>query len=107
MDLNWLPLARTDEVPAGDVRTFAADGTEVALYQVDGEFFATSAYCTHGFARLSDGFLEGFEIECPLHQGRFDVRDGRPLCPPLTEAVKSFPVRVENDTVLIGLPLTG
>ena len=62
------------DVPQEDVIAVVVAGREIALYGVDGEVFATDNICTHGQARLCEGFLEGHEIECPLHQGRFDVR---------------------------------
>jgi naphthalene 1,2-dioxygenase system ferredoxin subunit len=52
---------------------------------------------------LSDGFLEGHEIECPFHQGRFDVRDGRVTCEPATKAIKSYPIKVADGRVHIDL----
>ena len=83
MSTEWTrALARAD-VPDDDVIAVTAGGREIALYGVDGEVYATANLCTHGNARLCDGFLMGHEIECPLHQGRFDVRDGRALCSPL------------------------
>ena len=72
-------------------------------YSVDGVVYATDNICTHGHARLCDGFLEGHEIECPLHQGRFDVRNGRALCAPATEAIRVYPVKVEAGRVLLDL----
>ena len=78
-------------------------GKEIALYEVDGEVFATDNICTHGHARLSDGFLEGHEIECPLHQGKFDVCTGAALCAPLTEGIKTYAVRIENMRVMLKL----
>jgi naphthalene 1,2-dioxygenase system ferredoxin subunit len=80
-----------------------ADGREIALYTVNGEVFATDNICTHGHARLCDGFLEGTEIECPLHQGRFDVRTGKAMCSPLTTDIRSFPVRIVEDRVHVRL----
>ena len=76
---------------------------EIALYGVDGEVYATDNLCTHGNARLCDGFLMGHEIECPLHQGRFDVRDGRALCSPLRENLVTYPVRIEDGIVFVAL----
>lgn len=78
-------------------------GVEVALYKIDSEVFATADLCTHGQARLSNGFLEGCEIECPLHQGRFDVRNGKAMCAPLTEDLRVFPVKIENGRVFLTL----
>jgi naphthalene 1,2-dioxygenase system ferredoxin subunit len=80
-----------------------ADGKEIALYEVDGDIFATDNLCTHGAARMSDGFLEGREIECPLHQGRFDVCTGQAMCAPLTENIRIYPVRIENQRVFVNM----
>ncbi|MCY1562961.1 Naphthalene 1,2-dioxygenase/salicylate 5-hydroxylase system, ferredoxin component [compost metagenome] len=78
-------------------------GRDIALYRVDGAVFATDNTCTHGQARLCDGFLEGHEIECPLHQGRFDIRDGRATCAPATDALRCYPVRIEGGRVFLQL----
>ncbi len=88
---------------AGDVVGVQVGGKEIALYEVEGEVFATDNICTHGHARMSDGFLEGREIECPLHQGKFDVCTGAALCAPLTENIKTYAVRIENMRVMLKL----
>lgn len=101
-DANWLDAAAEDEV--FDVIGIALAGRDLAIYNVEGQFFATDNICTHGQARLCEGFLDGFQIECPHHQGKFDVRDGRATCEPATEAVRSYPVRVEGGRVWVQLP---
>ncbi|ABM37767.1 MULTISPECIES: naphthalene 1,2-dioxygenase/salicylate 5-hydroxylase systems ferredoxin NagAb [Burkholderiales] len=100
---NWMDAAALSDVPEGDVMAVQVAGKEIALYEVDGEVFATDNICTHGHARLSDGFLEGREIECPLHQGRFDVCSGLAMCAPLTENIKTYAVRIENMRVMLKL----
>jgi len=100
---NWTDVSAFDEVPEEDVLGVETAGRDVALYNVDGQVYATDNICTHGHARLCDGFLEGFEIECPLHQGKFDIRDGRPTCQPVTEAVRTYPVKIENGRVFVDL----
>ena len=75
--------------------------TPPRLYEVEGEVYATDNLCTHGAARMSDGFLEGREIECPLHQGRFDVCTGKTLCAPLTQDIRTYPVRIENQRIWV------
>lgn len=103
MSENWIDAAALDAVPDDDVVGIDIGGMDVALYKVGSEVFATANTCTHGQARLSDGFLEGCEIECPLHQGRFDVRNGKAMCAPLTEDLRVFPVKIENGRVFVTL----
>ena len=79
------------------------EGRDIAIYTVGEAVYATDNTCTHGQARLCDGFLDGHEIECPLHQGKFDVRDGRPTCEPVTEGLRSYPVKVEGRRVFLQL----
>ncbi|OGB17030.1 MAG: naphthalene 1,2-dioxygenase [Burkholderiales bacterium RIFCSPLOWO2_12_67_14] len=100
---NWTDAVALDDVPEGDVMGIVVAGQEVALYEVDGQVYATSNLCTHGAARMSDGFLEGREIECPLHQGKFDVCTGQALCAPLTENIRTYPVKVEDRRVWLKL----
>lgn len=100
---NWIDVAARDDVPEDDVTAVSAGTTELALYGVEGEVFATDNICTHGHARLCDGFLDGYEIECPLHQGKFDIRDGHATCAPATDPVRIFPVKIENGRVFVDL----
>ena len=103
MSENWTDAAAVGDVPEGDVIGVKVAGRDIALYEVEGAIYATDNVCTHGQARMSDGFLEGREIECPLHQGRFDVRSGAPTCQPVTDAVRSYPVRIVGGRVYIAL----
>jgi naphthalene 1,2-dioxygenase system ferredoxin subunit len=103
MTTHWIDAAAHDEVPPDDVIAVTAAGREIALYGVDGAVFATDNICTHGHARLCEGFLEGHEIECPLHQGRFDVRTGVATCAPATEGIRSYPVKIEAGRVWLAI----
>ena len=103
MSEKWVMAASLDAVPDGDVIGVEANGRDIALYGVDGEVYATDNTCTHAHARMCDGFLEGHEIECPLHQGRFDVRTGKALCAPLTENIRIYPVRIEDGKVYLAI----
>ncbi len=103
MSDNWIDVVAVDAVPEADVTAVYADGQEIALYEDEGEIFATDNLCTHGAARMSDGFLEGREIECPLHQGRFDVCTGQAMCAPLTDNIRVYPVRIENKRVFVNM----
>jgi 3-phenylpropionate/trans-cinnamate dioxygenase ferredoxin subunit len=73
----------------------------VALCRSGGELYALHNVCTHQFALLSDGYVEHGYLECPLHQGRFDLKTGAPLCPPVTQPVRVYPVKTENGAVYV------
>jgi naphthalene 1,2-dioxygenase system ferredoxin subunit len=103
-DNGWLDAADESDVPDDDVIGVDVAGRDIALYRVEGSVFATDNICTHGHARLCDGFLDGHEIECPLHQGKFDIRNGSATCAPATDALRCYPVRVERGRVLLQLP---
>ncbi len=103
MESNWHECAALDDLPEGDVTGVQVGGRNLALYRVDGEVFATADGCTHGRGRLCEGFLDGHLIECPLHQGRFDVRTGKATCAPLTVDVAVYPVRVDGGRVYVAL----
>ena len=100
---NWVDALSTNELPADDVKGVTVAGRDIAIYTVGDDVYATDNICTHGHARLCDGFLEGHEIECPLHQGKFDVRNGQPTCDPVTEALRSYPVKIEGGRVFLQL----
>jgi naphthalene 1,2-dioxygenase ferredoxin component len=100
----WHDLAAADEVPDGDVIGRMAAGREIALVRLGAEVFALDATCTHGQASLCGGFVEpDGSIECPLHQGRFDVRSGKALCEPLERDLAVHPVRIEGGRVFVRL----
>ena len=100
---QWIDATAMDEVPEDDVIGIMVAGRDIAMYNAGGEIFATDNICTHGHARLCEGFLEGHEIECPLHQGKYDVRTGQHTCAPVTEAIRSYPVRIEGGRVWLAL----
>jgi naphthalene 1,2-dioxygenase ferredoxin component len=100
---GWIKAADRSAVSDGEVVGVAVAGHEIALYDIDGEIFATDDICTHAYAKLSDGWLEKGEIECPLHAGRFDIKTGKATAPPCVDDVKTYPVRVEGDEIQIKL----
>jgi naphthalene 1,2-dioxygenase system ferredoxin subunit len=102
-DANWLDALSTDDLPTDDVMGVMVAGRDIAIYTVGSDVYATDNVCTHGQARLCDGFLDGHEIECPLHQGKFDVRSGAPTCAPVSQALRSYPVRVVGQRVYLQL----
>jgi naphthalene 1,2-dioxygenase system ferredoxin subunit len=100
---QWIDVAAQADLFEGAGIAIQSQGLDVALFSIDGEVFATDNICSHGSARLCDGYVEGYEVECPFHQGRFDVRTGAPTCAPATEHVKSWPVKIEGGRVFLQL----
>jgi 3-phenylpropionate/trans-cinnamate dioxygenase ferredoxin subunit len=77
----------------------------VAVFRVGHEFYATQDSCSHEQWSLGEyGELEGYEVLCPLHMARFDVRDGRALCLPALTRLETYPVLVRNGQVMIEIP---
>jgi naphthalene 1,2-dioxygenase ferredoxin component len=103
MTIHWTDVAALTDLFDGAGIAVTPAGHDIALYSVDSAVYATDNLCTHGNARLCDGFIEGLEIECPFHQGRFDLRTGQPTCAPATEPLKTWPVKIDGDRVYLAL----
>ena len=102
MDATWREVASLDDFAATDAIAVNTGGRQIAIYLVGGDtVFATDNRCTHGDAPLCDGFLEGHEIECPHHQGRFDIRTGAAIRAPASTPLATYPVRLEGGRVLL------
>ena len=101
--MTWHRTLEAAAVAAAEVAGFQVEGQAIALYHVDGAFYATADLCTHGQARLSEGYLEDGQIECPLHQGMFDVKTGKATNAPCSIPVQVFPVKVEEGHVWVEL----
>ena len=89
-------VAHLDTLPDGDVTCVELEDREIALYRIDARVYATDNICTHGAARLCDGFLQGHTIECPLHQGTFDIRTGHATREPAEEPLMTYAVEVDD-----------
>ena len=100
----WHAAAALGDVKEGEPFGVEIAGHHVALYRVGNEYYATGNICTHAEALLSDGMLDGCEIECPLHMGRFDIRTGEALTSPVEIDIPVYPVRVSGDQLEICLP---
>ena len=98
---QWVRALPEAEVKESWPVSCAMGELEIALYRVGPEIFATDVLCTHGYARLCDGYQQCYIIEGPLHQGRFDVRSGACVAEPATEDVKAYATRVVDGYVEI------
>jgi nitrite reductase/ring-hydroxylating ferredoxin subunit len=89
-----------DVTPDMPLQVVVAD-VAYAVFNLDGHFHATQDQCTHGPGSLAEGFIMGCEIECPFHQGRFDIRTGRATAAPCTEALRVWTVHVIDGRLCI------
>lgn len=103
MSEEWITVATLDEIADGEMLLVEVGGEEVCLYNLGGSICATQNVCTHGQASLAEGFIEGDCIECPLHQGLFDIRTGKAMKAPATENLRVYPVEVSGDDIRIGV----
>ncbi|WP_312934942.1 non-heme iron oxygenase ferredoxin subunit [Pseudomonas sp.] len=104
MDTTWTKVCDAQHVLPDTAVACEVEGRMIAVYQVDGRYFATENVCPHAYALLSDGWLEGTEIECPLHGARFDIETGAVLEGPAECALKTYAVRVEGSEVQCVIP---
>jgi nitrite reductase/ring-hydroxylating ferredoxin subunit len=98
----WRPLCPTGDVEEGMPRRVVVDGLPpLAVFRLEDGYFVIADTCTHGHASLAEGFIEGDQIECPWHSGRFCIRDGKAMGPPAVVDVKAWPARVVDGQVVI------
>jgi nitrite reductase/ring-hydroxylating ferredoxin subunit len=100
---NWVTVARRADLPAGQIKGVKVGKQEIALYNLEGEFYATDNVCSHAYAQLSDGFIERGQIVCPLHAGCFDIKTGKAVEPPAEEDIKTFPIRLNGDEIQVAV----
>jgi 3-phenylpropionate/trans-cinnamate dioxygenase ferredoxin subunit len=101
---RWTDACGANDLAAEDVICVERDGRTLAIYRTEAaEYFATDGLCTHENVSLAGGLVMGTTIECPKHNGRFDFRTGTALSPPACVNLKTYPVRVEGDRILIAI----
>jgi nitrite reductase/ring-hydroxylating ferredoxin subunit len=97
----WHRAAEANSIEEDAVIGVEIAGRNVALYRVGGSVYATDNVCTHAYALLSDGYVEDGCIECPLHQGRFEIATGKGQGAPITVDLETFNVKQEDGWVLV------
>src|SRR3954449_8266864 len=98
---EFVTVATTDEIEPGDRMVVEIDDVWVVIFNVDGQYYALEDMCSHEEYMLSEGEIDGYEIECPKHGARFDVRDGKVLAPPAVAPVKAYKVQVVGSEVQV------
>ena len=99
---EWTRVAECADVDEDSTLAVEVDGHPICLYNIAGEILATDRRCTHGDADLSDGLiLDSALIECPLHEGSFDIRTGKAVGAPCTQALRCHAVRMEEGMIYL------
>lgn len=105
-EVKYHRAASANEITAGQGYRVTVAGCDIAIFQLDGQLYAIDDTCTHGFASLCDGLVDGDRIECPLHAGQFEIKTGKAVEEPCVIDLRTYPVRREQDDILIGIPVT-
>ena len=100
---DWIRVCAADEIDEEDLIRFDYGERTFAVYNTEKGFFATDGYCTHEEQHLEDGMVIGTVIECPLHQGRFEITNGKALSAPACVDLQSYPVKLEDGELFIQL----
>jgi len=101
---DWQRVAPVVDFPPGDRRVLDLDGAAIAVFNLDGAYYAIEDLCSHDGGELASGEIEGHDIVCPRHGARFDLRTGAVAAPPALEAIASLPTRIEAGWVEVRDP---
>ncbi len=106
-DLGWLEICDSDDLDLNDVKRFDFGDQSYAIYRTTNGYYATAGYCTHGQTHLAGGLLIDNLIECPKHNGRFDIRDGSAQRKPPRVALCTYPTRIDHGKLYLKLDTSG
>ena len=98
---GWVTVAKAGDLAPGAMKAVEAADKSLALYNIGGAFYATDNECTHAYAMLTDGTVDGEVIECPLHGGAFEIKTGKGLGAPIFCDLKTYPTRVAGSDVQV------
>ena len=101
-DAGFVKVAQVSEIKPGEMISVEVDNEQVLLANVNGSIHAVDDICSHAYASLSEGDLNGQEVECPLHGGSFNVTTGEAVSPPADGPVRVYKVQIEGDDILVG-----
>jgi len=97
--IGWIRVCSREELLPGEYRLAYDGDTAIAVFNIDGAYYAIEDVCTHDGGELAGGPVVGFEIECLRHGARFDLRTGEALCPPAYTPTVVFPVQLDDGAV--------
>lgn len=101
---EFIKVAERADIPPGERLWYEFEEETVVIFNVDGEFYCIADLCTHDGGPLEDGALEDYEVMCPRHGARFDIRSGAAMCLPAVSPVPTYEVKVEGNDILVESP---
>jgi len=100
---DFVKVANITDIPVSDMKEVQVNGQNICVANIDGKYFAINNICSHEGGPLADGKLEGYEVECPWHQSKFDMRTGEVKAPPAVESQATYQVKVEGDDIMVNI----
>ena len=101
---GFVKVAQVSDLAVGEMIVVEVGDERVLLVNVEGKVYACEDICSHAFASLAEGDLNGLEVECPLHGSAFNVTTGEAITPPADESIKTYQLRIEGQDILLGPP---
>lgn len=100
---DFVKVAKVSEVPSGTARCVSVNGSKIALFNIEGEFYAIDDTCSHAEASLSEGAIDGDRVECPKHGACFNIKTGEALSFPAFTPVATYEVKIDDEDILISV----
>ena len=101
MSEDFVKVAESKDIGPSSMKAVDVAGEKVCIINIEGNYYAIGNVCTHMGGPLNEGTLEGFEVECPWHGSKFDVRSGQPTKPPARQPVSSYEVKMQDNNILV------
>lgn len=101
---EFVKIADTKDIQSSQMKAVEVAGEKICVANIEGKYYAIGNVCTHVGGPLAEGTLEGYEVECPWHGSKFDVRTGEPTRSPATRAEPTYEIKVDGNNILIRKP---
>ncbi|MFZ0896430.1 MAG: non-heme iron oxygenase ferredoxin subunit [Candidatus Nitrosopolaris sp.] len=101
---EFVKIADTKDIQSSQMKAVEVAGEKICVANIEGKYYAIGNVCTHVGGPLAEGTLEGYEVECPWHGSKFDVRTGKPTRPPATRSEPTYELKVDGNNILIRKP---
>ncbi len=103
--VEYIEIAQADEIANGERMFLEIDGRPIVVFRIADDYYAIADVCSHDDGPVGEGDLVGYDITCPRHGARFDVRNGKVLSLPAYQDIPAYPVRLVDGKLELGLPL--